>query len=400
MNKPLKWLYAGVAALGIAALSAFAWYAQQPSSPKPMAEKAAAADAAQAKPTGGNGGANRGGSGVGGAPIAVEVVKVSVVGLQEDLRATGTLQSNNAVMLRPEVAGRITRINFSDGQPVKKGQLLLAFDSAVARAEVQQVEAELRIAKANLQRNTELAQQRFIAERVREESAANVQVLEAKLALVQARLDKLEIRAPFSGMMGIANVSVGDYVKDGVDIALLQDISVVKVDFRIPERFLGQVKQGQTLEVAVDAYLKESFQARVDAIDPQVESSGRSVLLRGRITNPDYRLKPGMFARVRLVLAERGDAIMVPEEALVPHGQEMTVWKVVDGKAQRTPVKTGLRREAQVEVTEGLQAEDVVVVAGQVRLNRDGAAVRVTNAEKLPTAVASKPAGNRSVVTN
>lgn len=394
MNKPRKSLYAGVAALGIAALSAFAWYAQQPASPSPLAEATAAPDATKAKSAVGGGG------GGGGAPVAVEVAKVSIVGLQEDLRATGTLQSNDAVMLRPEVAGRITRINFTDGQSVKKGQLLLAFDSAIARAEVQQVEAELRIAKANLQRNTELAEQRFIAERVREESAAAVQVLDAKLALVQARLDKLEIRAPFSGVMGISNVSVGDYVKDGVDIAHLQDISQVKVDFRIPERFLGQVKKGQILEAAVDAYPRETFQARVDAIDPQVESSGRSVLLRGRIANPDFRLKPGMFARVRLVLAERGEAMMVPEEALVPHGQEMTVWKVIDGKAQRTPVKTGLRREAQVEITEGLQASDVIVVAGQVRLNRDGTAVRVMNAEKLPTSMASKPPGRTPVITN
>lgn len=315
--------------------------------------------------------------------------------LQDDLRATGTLQSNDAVMLRPEVAGRITRINFSDGQRVSKGQLLLAFDSAVARAEVQQVEAELRIARANLQRNTELAQQRFIAERVREESAATVQVLEAKLALVQARLDKLEIRAPFAGIMGIANVSVGDYVKDGVDIAHLQDISQVKVDFRIPERFIGQVKKGQGLELSVDAYPKETFKARVDAIDPQVESSGRSVLLRGRIANPDSRLKPGMFARVRLVLAERGEALMVPEEALVPGGQEMAVWKVVEGKAQRTPVKTGLRREAQVEVLEGLQAGDIVVTAGQVRLSRDGMPVRILNGGEPPTSMASQ-----SVATN
>lgn len=396
MNKPRKLLYAGVAALGIAALSGYAWYAQQqPASPKPVAEVTASPDAAKAKAAGsGNGG------GGGGGPVAVEVARVSVVDLQEDIRANGTLQSNNAVMLRPEVAGRITRINFTDGQRVSKGQLLLAFDSAVARAEVQQVEAELRIAKANLKRNTELAQQRFIAERVRDESAANVQVLEAKLALAQARLDKLEIRAPFAGMMGISNVSVGDYVKDGVDIAHLQDISQVKVDFRIPERYLGQVKRGQILEVAVDAYPRENFQARVDAIDPQVESSGRSVLLRGRIANADYRLKPGMFARVRLVLAERGEAIMVPEEALVPHGQEMTVWKVLDGKAQRTPVKTGLRREAQVEITEGLTAEEVVVIAGQVRLNRDGTPVRVTNADKLPTSMASRPPGNRAVVTN
>lgn len=387
MKKPRKSLYAGVAALGIAALSTLAWYMQQASSPAQPAEITLAQNTASGK-------AGNAATGAPGA-VAVEVARVNIVTLQEDIRATGTLQSNHAVMLRPEVAGRITRINFTDGQRVNKGQLLLAFDSSVARAELQQVDAELRIARANLKRNTELAEQRFIAERVRDESAAAVQVLEAQRALAEARLDKLEIHAPFSGVMGIANVSLGDYVKDGVDIAHLQDISQVKVDFRIPERFIGQVQKGQMLELAVDAYPQETFRARVDAIDPQVESSGRSVLLRGRIANSDYRLKPGMFARVRLVLSERGDALMVPEEALVPHGQEMTIWKIVEGRAQRTTIKTGLRRDAQVEVTEGLQAGDVVVIAGQVRLSRDGMPVRIMNDGEPPTSMA-----RTSVTTN
>lgn len=306
----------------------------------------------------------------------MEVVKASTMHLVEDVNATGTLRSNESVILRPEVSGRITQLNFGDGQQVRKGQVLIAFDSTVNQAEVQQAKAELGIARANFNRNADLARQNFISDRARDESEANVRVLEAKLALAEARLAKLEIRAPFSGVVGIRNVSVGDYVRDGADLVNLEDISSVKVDFRIPERFADRARKGQPLEVAVDALPGRTFNAKVDAIDPQVDSSGRSALLRGRIANSDLKLKPGMFARVRLVLAERPAAVMVPEEALVPQGSKVIVWKVVDGKAVRTEVKTGLRQAAKVEITQGVQAGDLVVAAGQMRLSKDGTPVR------------------------
>lgn len=362
-------MYPGIAALGIAALGAYGYYAQR--GPQAPNEKTAGAPAAP-------GPAAAAGKRAGNAaPAAVDVVKVAAAKLHEDVNAAGTIRSNEAVMIRPEVAGRITRLNFGDGQAVKKGQVLVAFDSTVNQAEVQQAKAELDIAKANFNRNDELARQKFISIRARDESASNVQVLEAKLALAQARLSKLEIRAPFSGIVGIRNVSVGDYVKDGADLVNLEDISSVKVDFRVPEKFADRVRKGQELEVVVDALPGKPFRAQVDAIDPQVDSSGRSALLRGRIENPQGRLKPGMFARVRLILAERANALVVPEEAIVPQGSKAAVWKVVDGKAVRTEVKTGMRREAKVEILEGLQLGDTVVTAGQMRLSRDGAPVRI-----------------------
>src|SRR5690606_21578850 len=142
------------------------------------------------------------------------------------------------------------------------------------QAEVQQARAELGIARANLVRNEDLARQNFISVRAKDESAANVQVLEAKLALAEARLAKLRIIAPFSGVVGMRNVSVGDYIKDGTDLVNLEDISSVKVDFRIPEKYADQVRPGQQIEVTVDALPDTPFRARVDAIDPQVDSSG------------------------------------------------------------------------------------------------------------------------------
>jgi membrane fusion protein (multidrug efflux system) len=375
-------LYPGIAAIGIVALGAYGYYAQR--APQGLNENTAGISAssgvaaASAKPA--NGG---GGGAAAGAPATVDVVKVAAATLRDDINAAGTIRSNEAVVIRPEVAGRITKLNFGDGQSVKKGQVLVEFDSSVNQAEVQQAKAELSIAKANFDRNDELARQKFISTRARDESAANVQVLEAKLALAQARLSKLEIRAPFSGIVGMRTVSIGDYVKDGADLVNLEDISSVKVDFRIPEKFADRVGRGQGLEVIVDALPDKPFRATVDAIDPQVDSAGRSALLRGRIANPEAKLKPGMFARVRLTLAERKDALIVPEEAIVPQGGKSTVWRVVEGKALRTEVKTGMRRDAKVEIVEGLKLGDIVVTAGQIRLSRDGAPVRIAQGAGL-----------------
>lgn len=377
-------LYPAVAAIGISALGAYAYYVQrQPQGP--TEQTAAAAPAAK------SGKASTGTP----APVSVDVAQVTTTRLVDDIQAVGSIRSNESVVIRPEVSGRIVKLNFDDGQQVRKGQLLIAFDSSVNQAEVQQAKAELGIARANYERTVDLARQKFISERARDESQANVQVLEAKLALAQARLSKLEIRAPFSGIVGIRNVSVGDYVKDGTDLVNLEDISSVKVDFRVPERYVDLVQNGQGIEVQVDALPGKPFRARVDAIDPQVDSSGRSALLRGRIENPEGKLKPGMFARVRLILAERENALVVPEESIVPQGNKVTVWKVVDGKAQRTEVRTGLRRAAKVEIVHGLRAGDTVVTAGQIRLSRDGTPVRFAQGSLLdgkPATASSPPA--------
>lgn len=377
---PRRLLYPALALVGMIALGWYASRAQRAPMPiNPAQSGAPAAQAGSKAPP----------------PAMVELTSVRAASLVEDINAVGNIRSNEAVVLKPEIAGRITQLNFADGQPVKRGQLLVAFDASVNKAEVQQAFAELAIAKANYTRNADLARQKFISERVKEESEANVQVLDAKLALAQAKLAKLQILAPFSGIVGIRNVSVGDYVKDGAELVNLEDISSVKVDFRIPEKFAERAQKGQTIEVSVDALPNRIFTAHVDAIDPQVDSAGRSALLRGRITNPDGKLKPGMFARVRLILARRDNALVVPEEAIVPMGDKSTVWRVMDGKARRVEVRVGLRRAAQVEIVQGLTLGDQIVTAGQIRLERDGANIRTApSAQVVGAASTGSPAAH------
>lgn len=317
-----------------------------------------------------------------GGPIAVEVAKVVSASVADDLAAVGSLRSNESVMLRPEVAGRIARIGFADGQPVKKGQLLVQLDASVNEAEVQQARAELDLARNNLKRTEDLAQKNFVSPRARDEAQSNVAVLEAKLKLAEARLAKMRIVAPFDAIAGIRNVSVGDYVKDGADLVNVEDVKSLKLDFRLPERFQPRVARGQRVEVTLDARPGKTYAATVDAIDPLIDANGRSVAIRARLPNPDSELRPGMFARVRVIVGENAAALVVPEEAIVPQGGELYVYRVVDGKAMRTRIKPGVRREGKVQVLEGVKAGDEVVTAGHIKLQRDAMPVRVIEAAK------------------
>ena len=313
----------------------------------------------------------------------VEATKVRQMTMRDDAEAVGSLRSRRSVVLRPEISGRITQLNFSDGQRVRKGQLLVQLDDQLPRAQVQQSRAELSIARANHKRNQELVAQGFISQRSVDESAANLEVAEVKLALAEATAQRLRILAPFDGVAGIRGVNVGDYLKDGADIVNVEDLDAVYVDFRLPERLQKKVKTGQTARVAVDALAGVQYSAVVLAINPQIDADGRSLAVRGCLDNRRLQLRPGMFARVTAVFGERSDANVVPEEAIVPDGAAPYVLRVVAGTeegsqvAKRTPVRLGARTPGFVEVVEGLAPGDVVVTAGQQRLQRDGTAVRV-----------------------
>jgi membrane fusion protein (multidrug efflux system) len=327
----------------------------------------------------------------------VEVAKVEVMKLTDDTQAVGNLRSRQSVVLRPEVSGRITQLNFRDGDRVRKGQLLVQFDDQLPMAQTKQSQAELSIAMANHKRNQDLASQNFISQRTVEESAAGLEVAQAKLALSQATAARLKIVAPFDGMTGIRSVNPGDYLKDGADIVNIEDIDAVFVDFRLPERFLTKIRKGQRADVDLDALPGRKFVALVQAIDPLIDANGRSVSVRACIDNRSLSLRPGMFARVTAVFGERARALVVPEEAIVPQGPRVCVIKVVDGPekdskiSERVEVKVGIRRPGRVEITEGLAEGDVIVVAGQQRIQKDGSAVRVMQLGRPPGAGGAAP---------
>jgi len=329
----------------------------------------------------------------GGFAIAVEVAKVKASDFSDDASAVGNLKSNESVILRPESPGRVASINFRDGAVVAKGAVLLTLDAAIQEAELQQARANLGLAKSNFERNQELVAKKFLSQQALESSAATLKVQEAAVQLAEAKVAKTRIRAPFKGMLGLRNVSVGDYVKEAQDLINIEDIGTLRVDFRLPENYLGRLGKGQAVEVTSDALPGERFQAVLDAIDPLVDQGGRSISARARLDNAAGKLRPGMFVRVRLLFGERKGVLMVPEQAVVP-GAQPAIYRVAEGKATLVKVRLGVRRDAQVEVVDGLAEGDLVVTAGQLKL-REGAAVRpvgegVPAAPAAPAAVAAK----------
>ena len=529
-----KVIYTVVAVVGIATASTVAWWYQK------------GASNTTTNITGGGGAGPTGGGA--GRPVGVELAKVQKQTLRDDAEAVGTLRSRQNVMLRPEVAGRILALGFADGARVSAGQVLVQLDDTLQRAEVQQSLAQMSIAKANHKRNQELVAQNFVAQRVLDESAASLQVADAQLGLSCARLERMRIVAPFAGVVGIRNINVGDFVKDGAELINLEDIGTLYVDYRLPERYQAKLAVGQTIELRLDAVPNRLYKANLEAIDPTIDANGRSIGVRAILPNgpgepiavrpaggpggpggqgpagaPNAQsagpsasapaaaaakptganqpnatggdrasssaggkpavapaannrvssaiqlaspqslgcppnvferarvqplasaqggpLRPGMFARVTAVFAVKPNALVVPEEAIVPQGGRQFVIKAVAyadlpaqpasaasgagsaGSAgnssgpsasaappasaasapapdalvsQRVEVKLGIRRAGQVEITEGLKEGEQIVIAGQQRLQKDGTVLRVVELGRGPANAASAAASSAS----
>ncbi len=365
----MKKVHLGVAAVGLVAASAAAyWYQHRDVRRSDGAEAAAATETAAVR----------------GAPTAVEIGKVETMTLTDDAQAVGSLLARQSVMVRPEVAGRIAKLGFTDGAPVRRGQMLVQLDDTLQAAQSMQARAQANIAKTNLQRSRELLAQNFVSQSAVDQNAATLAVAQAQVALAQAQLAKMRILAPFDGVAGIRAVNVGDYVGAGADIVGVEDIGTVNVDFRLPERFIARLAREQAVEVSLDALPGRSFAGHVDALDTQVDADGRALLVRARLDNPQGLLRSGMFARVRIVFSTRERALVVPEEALVPQGGKQYLVKVVDapdgsgGKvSRRIEARIGARVPGKVEILEGLAVGDIVVTAGQGPLMRaDGQAVK------------------------
>ena len=386
-----KTLYVVIAAAGLGLASAGAWWLQNRTP-----NQAAAAGGSP-----GGSAAASAGRPAAGTP-GVEVAQVKSLALRDDAQAVGTLRSRQSVTLRPEVSGRISQIAFADGARVRRGQLLVQLDDVLQRAELSQAQAQLSIARANLKRNEELVAQAFVAQRVLDESRAALQVAEAQVALAQARLSRMRLTAPFDGTVGLRVVHLGDYVKDGADLVNLEDTSQLTVDFRLPERFQTRIAAGQPVEVELDALPGKRFSAKVQAVDPLLDANGRSIAVRAVLPPaPGGELRPGMFARVTTVFSTNAAALVVPEEAIVPQAGKQFVFRLLkegegDGAklvSRRTEVQLGVRRGAQVQITQGLAEGDTVVVAGQQRLQKDGTAVRVVEMSRPPGAPVPGPQG-------
>ena len=403
----MKKIHTLVAVVGLALAGGGAWWWQNHAGKSGAGGQAAmggASSGAGVAASAPGAGGRAGGGGGGGGPPTVEVGKAEALTLTDDVQAVGSLKSAQGVMLRPETAGRIARLGFADGARVRRGQLLVQLDDTLQQAQLKQADAQASIARTNLQRSRELQSQGFVSQSAVDQNAAALQVAEAQVALAQAQAARMKVLAPFDGTAGLRVVDVGDYVKDGADIVNIEDLAALKVQFAVPERYIDRLRAGQAVELLVDALPGRKFKGRVEAVDSQVDANGRALQVLAKVDNSGALLKPGMFARPRVVFSVREGAVVVPEEALVPLGNKQLLFKVVDGAggqkvAQRLEAKVGLRLPGKVEIVEGVKAGDSLVTAGHARLLRgDNLPVRPIDLSRGPAGGkgAGKPGGGAS----
>lgn len=305
----------------------------------------------------------------GGPPfIPVNMMKIGDTAVSNTIDAVGALIAEDSVVLRPEIDGRIEKLLFREGQPVKKGAVLVVLDSADQRARLAAAQADLKLAESRYRRSEELVAKNFISRQALDEARANLDILRARRQQEQVALDKTLIRAPFRAVAGLRQVSPGAYVSKGSDIVRLDALGTLKLEVPVPETYLARVRIGLPITLTVDALPGQRFSGTVHAIDPVVDPVSRNVRVRARIANPKGQLKPGMFARATANLDGKTRAILLPEQVVVPKADGSYVFLAVNGKAELRKVTLGKREPGRVEILSGAKAGDTIVLDGQIKL--------------------------------
>ena len=323
-------------------------------------------------------------------PIGVVVAPARMERLAAELEALGTAHANESVDIASKVSNRVVAVPFAEGQKVRRGDLLVELDGEQARADVAIAEAALKESRSQYDRSRELYSTKVLSESQLDQIEATLKANEARLAAARSRLGDLQIRAPFAGRVGLRRISVGSMVGPGTIITTLDDTDTMKVDFTVPEAFLAAVTPGLAVAARSVSYPDQVFSGKVASVDSRVDPSTRSITVRALVPNPAGLLKPGMFLTVHLA-RDATDALVVPEQALVPEQGDMFVFLVNDGTVEKRLVRIGQRRVGNVQVVQGLAAGDLVVTEGTQKL-RDGARVQVaTGAADAPPAAVAKP---------
>ena len=337
----------------------------------------------------GAGGARR----PGGAPaLSVDVMPVVKTSVLEMIEAVGTAHSNEAVTITVKESGLVTRLNFTEGQTVAAGHVLAEFDTRERRAEIDIQRAMVDEANRALSRARQLQSRGNVAEARVDELETQARTAEARLKGAEARLDNLRVIAPFAGRVGLRQVSLGALVQPGAVITTLDDTSRLKVEFNVPETLMGRLKPGLAVTARTAAFGAREYIGTVAVVDTRIDAVSRSVRVQSDVPNPDDSLRPGMFMTVELVIGQRANALVVPEQAVILQGERKYVFAVRGGRAIRVPVETGVRRAGQVEIVNGLDTGESVIVTGLQRV-RDGQFVQTLPATPRSGAAAVGAAG-------
>lgn len=298
-----------------------------------------------------------------------------------EVEALGTVRARESVDITAKVADRIAAIRFEEGKRVKKGDVLIELDNQEARADLAAAEAAQQDSRSQYKRSQELFQTQALSEAQLDQLQATMLADEARVAAARSRLNDRIITAPFNGRVGLRNVSLGGLASPGGVITTLDDLSTVKLDFAVPELFLASLKPGLTIEAQSNAYPNATFKGRVDSVDTRVDPTTRAIVVRALIDNQDGRLRPGMFMTLRLVRSA-GQALMLPESALVPEDTKQFVFVISGDRAHKREITIGRRRPGEVEVLKGVTADEVVVIDGTLNVIDGSPVVAHTEAAK------------------
>ena len=313
----------------------------------------------------------------GGFAVSVVAEAVKREKIEEKISLVGSLAADEFVEIKNEIAGVIEEIGFDEGQPVKKGQMLFMIDADKLKASLAQAEANLGLAHTTFERLSSLIRSGAVSQQEYDQAKSDLEAKQAEAELIKAQLKETVITAAFDGVMGERKVSLGQFVNQGTTLTFLINQDPLKAEFRVPERFLGQLKEGQTVEVTVAAYPDEEFKGEVYFIDPQVEEQTRTALVKAKLPNPQGKLRRGMFANLNLIVSVRSQALVVSEEALLPKGDDVFVFAVdQENKAQMKKVKVGIRLAGKAEIVEGLDEGENVIVEGYQKIG-PGSTVKI-----------------------
>ena len=322
--------------------------------------------------SGGGGGAK--GKGGGGA-LNVDGIVVVTHDFSNNLEITGSVVANESVMLRSEVAGLVTGIFFKEGSNVSKGSTLVKINDNDIQAQLREAKTKQSLSASNENRAKQLLQKGAISQEEYDTSLAELQTLKSQEQLIRSQLAKTTIIAPFSGKVGLRNISMGEYLTPNTAIANLLSINPVKIDFSIPEKYAGQIKVNNEITFNIEGRPK-AYTGKIFAIEPGINQQTRTLQVKALAPNPNEELLPGSFAKIKLMLTTVKDAILIPTEAVIPVLDGKTVYIVKDGEAQQIPIETSTRTADKILVLSGLKIGDTVLTTGAMAL-KPGAKVKV-----------------------
>ena len=313
--------------------------------------------------------------------VPVETAAAKIESITNRVSASGILTANQSVSIRPEVSGQISEILFTEGQEVEKGAPLYKINDALYKAKVKEAEAKVALAREEYRRAESLLKKNFGTQQNKDKALATLQINEAELEEARIKLRDTTVKAPFEGVMGLSNVSVGAFVSEQVELVNLVDLTPINIDFNVPESLLGKIKAGDVVDATIEDYDVLPMEATIKAISPEVDPATHTIKMRATLPNTELTLRPGLYAKMHIDAGTIPNAVLIPETAIELEDGEPIVFVIVDNIAIRTVISTGLKDGKMVEVTNGLKDGDIVVINGQFRLH-DGDEVAIMNGQE------------------